>query len=580
MSTLLTSPESGSPKRRNGSFESEVRAAQSAPTIVVSKPTPEIPWHRRTWVIALTGSVLMYAALPPLDLWPLAWIAPLPWLLLVRQRELLGRRPYLTLWAAGFVFWLAAIHWIRLPHPILYVGWVAITFYLAFYIPVFVGLCRVAVHQLKLPLVVAAPVVWFGLELAKGHLITGFTMGSLGHSQVHWLAAIQISDLFGSYAVSALVIFVAACFARMIAWDGAAWHVWPLAPLAAVMAAVLGYGSWQLREPAQKPDYGPRIALIQGSFTPELKSDPAMDEVIHGRYLGLSGTAVVKSWRERLPVDLVVWPETMYRNPLFTFDESFQLPDDLVFPNGRKKTKADFDDSSRLKMAEQSFKLRTPLLTGVMRIHGNSDGRVLNYNSAALVAPDGSLHGYYDKMHLVMFGEYIPFTDVFPWLYDLTPVSGGAEPGKGPAAFTIGNARIAPNICYETTIPHLIRNQVVALREQGAEPDILVNVTNDGWFRGSSELDMHLACGVFRAIECRKPLLIAANTGFSAWIDANGKVVKQAKRFEDDAIIAEPILDHRRSLYLTLGDWPAAICLIFCCGLAVIGRKYEVRSMK
>jgi apolipoprotein N-acyltransferase len=81
-----------------------------------------------------------------------------------------------------------------------------------------------------------------------------------------------------------------------------------------------------------------------------------------------------------------------------------------------------------------------------------------------------------------------------------------------------------------------------------------VNVTNDGWFWGSSELDLHLICGVFRAVECRKPLVIAANTGFSAWIDSDGRIVRQGKRRAEDVIIATPQPDLRRSLYLAYGD--------------------------
>ena len=84
---------------------------------------------------------------------------------------------------------------------------------------------------------------------------------------------------------------------------------------------------------------------------------------------------------------------------------------------------------------------------------------------------------------------------------------------------------LAPNICYETVLPHVIRNQLAALRQEGQEPQILVNVTNDGWFWGSSELEQHLACGVYRTVECRRPMVIAANTGISAWIDADGRIL-------------------------------------------------------
>ncbi|HEY3395569.1 MAG TPA: hypothetical protein VGK58_22905, partial [Lacipirellulaceae bacterium] len=155
------------------------------------------PWYRRALPVALLGSVLMWAALPPLALGPLAWIAPVPWLLLIRRGELAGRRPYLALWLAGFVFWLLAIHWLRLPHPAVYAGWLTLSAYLACYVPLFVALSRVAVHSLSLPLWLAAPITWTGLELARAHVMTGFLMGSLAHSQVHWTTVIQISDIVG-----------------------------------------------------------------------------------------------------------------------------------------------------------------------------------------------------------------------------------------------------------------------------------------------------------------------------------------------------------------------------------------------
>jgi apolipoprotein N-acyltransferase len=115
---------------------------------------------------------------------------------------------------------------------------------------------------------------------------------------------------------------------------------------------------------------------------------------------------------------------------------------------------------------------------------------------------------------------------------------------------------------------------VLALRERGEEPDVLVNLTNDGWFWGSSELDLHLMCGVFRAIECRKPLLIAANTGFSAWIAADGQILKQGPRRTNDpaateaVILADVDLRHRGSFYLDHGDWAAGGCLAACLILA------------
>jgi apolipoprotein N-acyltransferase len=180
-------------------------------------------------------------------------------------------------------------------------------------------------------------------------------------------------------------------------------------------------------------------------------------------------------------------------------------------------------------------------------------------------------------MHLVMFGEYVPFAESFPFLYRFTPLPGGLNAGQAPRSQVIhskvhnAELRFSPSICYETTIPHVIRRQVLELRDRGEEPDVLVNLTNDGWFHGSAELDQHLACGVFRAIECRKPLVIAANTGFSGWIDSNGSIIQQGPRRAEDVIIADVQCDPRHSPYLAIGDLPSAVCLLGCCALAAVG---------
>jgi apolipoprotein N-acyltransferase len=174
-------------------------------------------------------------------------------------------------------------------------------------------------------------------------------------------------------------------------------------------------------------------------------------------------------------------------------------------------------------------------------------------------------------MHPVMFGEYVPLAKTFPWIYSLTPLHAGIESGVNTPTFPAGKSRVAANICYESVLSHVIRAQVSEQRARGEEPDVLVNLTNDGWFRGSSELDLHLVCGVFRAVECRKPFLVAANTGFSAWIDSSGRVVKKAGRRTTGWIVADVELDDRRSPYLAYGDVPAGTCLIACIGLAGFG---------
>ena len=135
----------------------------------------------------------------------------------------------------------------------------------------------------------------------------------------------------------------------------------------------------------------------------------------------------------------------------------------------------------------------------------------------------------------------------------------------------IGAVWFSPSICYETVISHHFRKHIHELRADGREPDVLVNVTNDGWFWGSSQLDLHFNCGVFRAVECRKPLLIAANTGFSAWIDADGRIVQKGPRRETGFILADVELDDRGSFFLEYGGWLELLFVAPCLVLAVVG---------
>lgn len=538
-------------------------------------------YFETTWLPALAGSLLLFAAFPPIDFWPLAWLAPACWLVLVRRPELLGKRPYLVLWSAGFTYWFLVLQWLRLPHPATAIGWVALSFYLGIYLAVFVAISRTAVHRLRIPLIVAAPVVWTGLELAQSHLMTGFNMAALAHSQWRWLPLIQIADLAGSYAVSFLIVFVAACLASCVPMQNAFQkpvarrRAWPFAFAAAALTCVLAYGYWRLdHEPGKA---GPKIALIQGSIDTELKHDPEKQASIYPHYYGLSQEAVQKE----PDLDLIVWPETMFRDSLLS------VSDDAVVPRDWQATIEQIREAvpEREKLlSRQAELLGTPLLLGLDYLH-LGPRRADHYNSALLIERDGKLGPRYDKIHPVPFGEFMPLARRFEWLAELSPIGAGIDWGTEVPAFHVNGASLAVNICYESAIPHVIRRQVNELRQQGEEPDILVNLTNDGWFRGSSELDLHLTCAIFRAIECRKPFLIAANTGFSAWIDADGRLLRRGPRREAEVLIAQPRLDQRHSLYLTVGDWPAGLCLAaaVCFGLygltgALRARRWQGRT--
>jgi apolipoprotein N-acyltransferase len=183
----------------------------------------------------------------------------------------------------------------------------------------------------------------------------------------------------------------------------------------------------------------------------------------------------------------------------------------------------------------------------------------------------------------VIFGEYVPFGELIPALYRFFPLPNGLTSGTEPVAVAVNGLNVSPSICFESTIPHLIRGHVAELSQRGVAPDVLVNLTNDGWFWGSSVLDLQLDCAVLRAVELRRPFLVAANTGFSAWIDGNGRILAQGPRHQTGTLLAEVIPDGRWSGYATWGDLPAlacaAVCLALACGLVRNGwRERALRA--
>ncbi len=162
-------------------------------------------------------SVLLYwMALPPLNLWPLALLAPMLWCRLIRLPKLPGKRPYAHLWTAGFLFWLANTWWVVLPHPVLTLGWIAMSAYLAIYLPFFVAVARVAIYDYRLKPMVAAPVVWCGVEFMRKHLFGGFALGSLEHAFYQTPIMIQIADLGGEHLLGMLCVFIGCGFDCLI----------------------------------------------------------------------------------------------------------------------------------------------------------------------------------------------------------------------------------------------------------------------------------------------------------------------------------------------------------------------------
>jgi len=535
------------------------------------------PWRWSPLLLALISGLLVWAALPPLSWWPLGWIAPLGWLLLIRQRELPGRHPYRGIYLASVLCWALTMQGIRLAHWANYIGLVALALYLGIYLPLFIAIARFAHHRWKLTLAVAAPVVWVGVEVARGYGPLGFSMALLGHTQIEQLTLVQIADIFGPYTISFVLMLVASCALRVTYGSGRGnRNVWPVVVPVVILLLVLVYGRFRLEQAAGSVQEPLRVALIQGSIDTVFNDDPTRPHETFVQYVELTERACTQF----APLDLVIWPETMFPIREILIDKGVSpQADELLDPRRIEDTQRVFDQmvrtqAWRINQRPGSSPQAAEGTSNTGWVFGVSTWQLGNhparrYNAALLADPQGEIVGRYYKMRPVIFGEYVPFGDVIPALYELFPLPNGLSRGSTPVAWRVGNLRLSPSICFESTMPHLLRWHVAQLTRQGSPPDVLINLTNDGWFWGSSILDIQLNCAVLRAIELRRPFLIAANTGFSAWIDGNGSIRAQGPRRATGVLLAEVVPDARRSLYARWGDGPALCGTLFCLAVVV-----------
>jgi apolipoprotein N-acyltransferase len=276
--------------------------------------------------------------------------------------------------------------------------------------------------------------------------------------------------------------------------------------------------------------------------------------------------------------DLVVWPETSYPFSLATIAAEV---DDVELERQVKRFAPSFDAASwRARAATVSSHLHSladstgvPILVGATTFEHRAGGHV-KYNAALLVVPGRATWQTYAKMHLVPFGEYVPLVKALPWLTVLTPYHGEHVPslafGPGPRWLDLGPYRLAAAICFEDTVPQVARRFFSEVPD-GRQPDVLVNLSNDGWFGGSSEHEMHLAASIFRAVELRVPLARAANTGISAIVDGNGRVVQALETLKEGVVSGIVPLDDRTSHYTVWGDWLGLSCLAVTIGLVPLG---------
>jgi apolipoprotein N-acyltransferase len=512
----------------------------------------------------------------PFDIWPLAYVALLPWLVALHSAR--GTRGALLLsWAAGVVFWTVSCYWLWW---ITLVGYAAAVLYLSLYWLAAAALLRAAMRK-RWPMWLTLPVVWVALEYARAYVISGFPWFYLAHSQWSVPTLIQVSDLTGQYGLSFLVAMAngALADAAIVATRGRLQPLWKpthkgriavgwvVAGLA--LAAVIVYGRWRLAEQTTSP--GPVVAVVQHAYPISVAGERTDPDKILSDFTASS---------EKLAgagADLLVWPETMLPAGLNREVQEANLADmssrDLRllaarFYNGVWDAK--YSDETILanltarsaeyaeKVADVSRKAGCPLLAGGTTVHRNpyppvdADDIWVTRNSAMLFEKSPVPEQIYSKVHLVPFGEYVPFKRSWTWLHrtlrSFVPAAmDQLDSGERFSVFQWRSGgrqwRAASPICYEGTFARVCRAMVMGAGGQ-KRVDLLANISNDGWFvyrrlgegayQGSCEQAQHLVQYCFRAVENRVPVVRAVNTGISASIDSNGRVVSDVGTSIDD----------------------------------------------
>lgn len=494
----------------------------------------------RDYLLAALTGILLVLCFPKAEISWLAWFVFVPLLVACRHKSPVkaGKLAFV----AGLVGYGGILYWInivvttygKLPLAVSICLYLLLVAYLAAYFFVLFYLVRRA--ELRgIPIVFSLPMLWVGLEFLRSFLLTGFPWASLGYSQYRVLPLIQVVDITGIYGISFLIVLANCVLFLLFTWlrarEGRVFPCRSTAVFLVLIVAVLLYGFSLLRQ--EQAGVPLKVALIQGNIDQGIKWDPAFMEETISIYERLSRRAAAAG------VDLVVWPESAA--PFF-----FQEPG------------APTDRITSLARAVQA-----PLIFGSPAFD-DSGPRRRYFNSAFLLSPAGEVLGRSDKMHLVPFGEYVPLAKLLPFVQKLVVGVGDFSPGDALTALDIGTGKVGVLVCFEGIFPELSRRYV----REGAQ--LLVNITNDGWYGRSSAPYQHLSMSVFRAIENGVPLVRAANTGISAIIDKKGHISQATHLFEEDYCAGEVIIGTGGTLYTRIGDVFALLCLGVSLGLTIL----------
>jgi apolipoprotein N-acyltransferase len=496
---------------------------------------------RTNMLLAASSGLLLTASFPKIGLDWLAWFALVP--LLAALANLSVKESFRIGFISGLIHYLTLLYWVV---PVMrtygYLPWylsIAILFLFAAVLALFpavfsMGLAVIGSTPLRC--LICVPLLWVALEYIRTFIFTGFPWALLGHALYLRHHLIQIADLFGVYGVSFLIVlgnvavFLAILLIRRKTWGNspAAKPVLfsALGVFAAAFVLTWVYGAWRIQAIDDLIAASPtaRVAVIQGNIDQAVKWDPAHQSAAIKTHQRLSLSAKSEN------PDLIVWPESA--TPFYLFSD--QRPTEMVMA-GIEEVNIDF-------------------LVGSPAVERQGKN-VIYYNRAYLISPTTKNISKYDKTHLVPYGEYVPLGRWLPFLGKVVAQVGDFRPGKSGKTLSWKKDALGIQICYEVIFPGLSR----ALVNNNAA--LLINITNDAWFGTTSGPYQHFSMTIFRAVENRRALARAANTGISGFIDPVGRILTSTPLLEE-AVLTRPLpMLSQITFYTRYGDLFALACL-------------------
>ena len=487
---------------------------------------------------ALTG-LFLAATFPLGDQAWLAWLAWIPLIIAVVQSKK-RRSAFFGGFLSGFLEFFILLIWIP---PVLarYGGlspalaWTAFTL-LACVLACYPGIACALVKHLMIRrgkgMILCFPVVWILFEFALSFSpLGGLPWLSAGYSQVKFLPVIQIADITGIYGISFLILGINTGLAWVIIRRGYRFsRCVPLLSAAALVAACLLYGRMSLKQwEPHNPQY--QAAMLQGNLSEEDTEAVLADKFQQG-YLRMADRMRPQN------ADLLILPES----PAPTF---FQFDEDY-------------------RKAMESLARRYPLGLVLSNIqYRQVEGSRQYFNSAFFLDQSGAVTGIYDKIHRVPFGEYIPMREVFSFIETITRDVGGFSAGTDIRVVPLGGHPANAIICFEAVFPALVRQFV----NEGSQ--LIINLTNDGWYGITAAPYQHLMISRVRAVENRRYFLRATNSGISALIEPTGRI-QSATGLSREAV-SRGAFDFlaQKTFYTRYGDVFIFLCAIILAGILV-----------